>query len=399
MMASQPRLRILSLSTVFPNPSEPGLGPFIRARLSALGAHAEVCVIAPIAPFDYDNPKRPGLGRRSVPFRRQDGPLEVYSPAWCYLPGGRFVNGILLGVQVIRLVRRLDGRNRFDVLDAHFAHPEGVAACLLAAVLRRPFVVTLRGSEPRHSGYPLRRRLMAWALKRASAVFAVSSQLGQLAAELGARPHTIRMVGNGVAPDFSEAARRFGPAGHGSPYTILSIGRLSENKGHQHVIRVVAQLRRSGIPVRLRIIGEAGRGIRSHGPDLEKLIAQLDVSEHVEMAGWMPQSALAEAMAQADVMCLASHREGWPNVVHEALACGTPVVAFDVGSVATLIPDERYGFVVPREDCAALQQALERALNKSWDRSAIAAWGGSRTWETVAQELLPVLREVAGAKH
>ena len=102
--------------------------------------------------------------------------------------------------------------------------------------------------------------------------------------------------------------------------------------------------------------------------------------------GWVPPEQLAEWMSAADVFCMASRREGCPNVVIEALACGTPVVATDVGMVSKLVPSDRYGFVVPAGDPDSLAGALERSLEKEWDRAAISRLGQTRCWNDVARE-------------
>jgi glycosyltransferase involved in cell wall biosynthesis len=94
------------------------------------------------------------------------------------------------------------------------------------------------------------------------------------------------------------------------------------------------------------------------------------------------------------VFCLASAREGWPNVVHEAHACGTPVVATNVGGVPEMIPSENFGLVVPPNDPAALHAALKQALSRQWDRGAIAAWGQARSWRQVAAEVLREMEQV-----
>jgi glycosyltransferase involved in cell wall biosynthesis len=99
-------------------------------------------------------------------------------------------------------------------------------------------------------------------------------------------------------------------------------------------------------------------------------------------------------MSAADVFCLASSTEGWPNVVNEALACGTPVIATDVGAVRQMIVSERYGSVVPVDDGEALTEALRMALTREWDQEAISAWGRSRSWAQAADEVLDEMREV-----
>jgi glycosyltransferase involved in cell wall biosynthesis len=106
------------------------------------------------------------------------------------------------------------------------------------------------------------------------------------------------------------------------------------------------------------------------------------------------QDALAELMSAADVFCLASSTEGWPNVVNEALACGTPVVATDVGAVRQMIDSDRYGSVVPVRDGEALAEALRAALTGRWDHEAISARGRSRSWSLVAEEVLEQMRAV-----
>ena len=136
------------------------------------------------------------------------------------------------------------------------------------------------------------------------------------------------------------------------------------------------------------------------GPDgsfaaqIRRTVVETGMAEHVEFTGKVGAEGMAEWLSAADVLCLASDREGWPNVVHEALACGTPVVATDVGGVPDLIPSSGFGLVVAPRDQAALDRAVHEALSRTWDREAIANWGMSRTWETVAGDVLRQWRAV-----
>ncbi len=135
-----------------------------------------------------------------------------------------------------------------------------------------------------------------------------------------------------------------------------------------------------------------------NGARLERLAAQLKLGDAARFLGEVTPVTLAELMSAADVFCLPSGREGWPNVVHEALGCGTPVVASDCGAVRDMVPSERYGFVIPIGDEAALLEALDKALSRRWDSAAISEWAQSRSWEQVADEALAEIRRALAEK-
>lgn len=389
---------ILSFTTVFPSPSAPQSGSFVRSRLEAVGRIEKVRVMAPVARWDY----RRRVSTAAAPASRLEGSLEVYRPRWAHLPGGGALNGFLLFLQCLPCAMRI-GRENFDVIDAHFGHPEAFAAALLALACRRPFVVTLRGSEMVHSRYPLRRFLMGWALRRAARVIAVSDGLRQLALDLGVDRLRTAKVPNGVDaavfyPRGRTAARaRLGIAAGAK--AILTAGNLVWEKGHHRAIEALASLRRRGISADLFIAGAPGReGGERYAAGLRALAAERGLAERVHFLGVVKAAALAEYMCACDVLCLASHREGWPNVVHESLACGTPVVSTDVGAVRDLIPSAAYGAVVPRDDQAALEEALAGALAARWDPAAVAARAGARTWDRVAREVLVELENAAAGR-
>jgi teichuronic acid biosynthesis glycosyltransferase TuaC len=391
-------MKVLSVSSVFPNPYEPGCGTFVRSRLEHLSALAELRVVAPVAVVNYQGWKR-GAGSQRLPRGAREKGLEVRYVRWMYPPGGGFLNALCLFLQLWWPVRQLRKKFAFDVIDAHFGHPEGVAASLLAAVLGCPFTVTLRGSEVLHAEPKLRRFWMSWALRRAARVITVSEKMRRFAIGLGADPSRVRTIPNGVDgriffPRDREACRkRYGLPAHGR--VILSAGHLIELKGHHRVVQVIRGLVDAGHDVHLLIAGGVGR-LGNYEEQISRQIGKLGLEERVQLLGEIRPEALAELMSAADLLCLASSREGWPNVVHEALSCGTPVVAADVGAVAEMIPSARFGLIVPPHDPAALEQALGHALATDWDREAIAVWGQSRSWDQVAREVLREMKEIVG---
>ncbi len=380
------------------------MGLFVRARLQHLAEWCDVKVISPVPALDYATlSNRHGVVRRTASGWRLDEALQVAHPRWFYLPGGGPLGGYLMAAQVGGLLQRLRREFPFDLIDAHFGHPEGVAAAVLSKRMGCPFLVTLRGHETMHARYYWRRQAIGWALRRADRVIAVSRRLADFAIELGAVADRVRVIGNGVdasvfaAGDREACRRRYG-IGEGTRL-LLSVGYLIERKGHHRAVEALAALPANA---ELWIAGQAGRE-GAFEARLRGMVAERGLEQRVRFLGSVPPATLAELMTAADALCLASSREGWPNVVQEALSCGLPVVATDIGAVPDLIPDERYGIVVPPGDAEALAAACRRALSTEWNRSEIATWGQSRSWgrvaEEVYEEVLAVCSETGGGEQ
>jgi glycosyltransferase involved in cell wall biosynthesis len=395
-------VKILSLSTEFPNPSEPGKGLFVCARLRAIAARAPLTVVAPVALLDYANPRNELLASLWIPTRRRENGIDILHPRWLYPPHGGWVNAFFLFARLLWPVARLRARDGYDAIDAHYAHPEGIAAVLVGRVLRMPVLVTLRGSELRYRRYKYLRYWMTWALRRADRVIAVSEGLRQLAVDLGVDPNRTSVISNGIDADvFYPRDRLISRERHDIPAresVILCAGDLAELKGHHRVIRALKTLLDANVYARLLIVGGVGRSGR-YAATLHQHVADCGLQDRVRFVGEVAQDALAEFMSAADVFCLASSSEGWPNVVNEALACGTPVVATDVGAVRQMIPSAQYGSIVPIEDATALADALRLAIVREWDRPAISVWGRSRSWDDVATDVLEQLRAVMGERQ
>jgi len=384
-------LRIVSLSCIYPTADEPQRGVFVRARLVALAQLTELRVIAPVGLIRWG---ANGLLGGSHPIRRDDHGMQVRYPRWLYVPHDSWVNGILLFLQLLPRFAALRRSYDWDLLDAHFGHPAGVAAALLAAVFKRPYAVTLRGNELEHARTGLRRTLLGWALRRSSRVLAVSTELRDLACDLGAAPARIDISPNGVDTTVFRPGNRAelrSKLGLGQELDIvLSVASLIPRKRILDVLEAVADLIPSLPQLRLVIAGGDGVGERAYAQEVRRRSELPPWQGRVILLGEIRQESLAEWMSAADLLCLASEREGCPNAVLESLACGLPVVATRVGAIPDLLPSPDLGLIVQSRSPAALAQALREGLTRDWNRKVIADWGHSRGWERVAAELLPL---------
>lgn len=384
--------KILTLTTVYPTPTESGFGVFVERRVQHLAKLAEVKVLAPVPVIRYRG--HVVELRRSVPARSCQGATEIIRPRWFYPPGAGALNAAFLFFRIIWPAMFLRRRYPFEIIDAHFGHPEGVSAALLSCVFRCPFTVTIRGSERIHAQHRFRKLSIRWALRRAGRVIAVAESLRKFAINLGVDPIRVVVIPNGVDTEvFHPRDRESGQSHYRLSSTaklIVSAGHLNQLKGHHRIIDALRQLVDSGLDVELAIAGGGGRA-ENYEPVLRRQIAEHGLEARVKLLGYLHQEELANLISAADVFCLASSSEGWPNVVHESLACGTPVVATNVGGIPEMIPSEQYGIVVPVDEQAALTSALSQALSRTWDRKLIASWGQARSWDQVASEVLRVV--------
>jgi glycosyltransferase involved in cell wall biosynthesis len=388
-------LRILSLATVFPSPAFPNHGLFVHERLQHLARRADVRVVAPV-PWAQRLRRKLRVDVRAA----EDAALPVERPTFVYVPRIlKATDGAALAASVARAVRRIRRAFDFDVIDAHFGYPEGFAAVLLGRALDRPVSITLRGTEPTHARERLLRRALGWALRRADGLIAVGGPLGDLAARLGAARERIAVVPNGVdastfrAVPRDEARRRLGVGDDFLPEgarLLVAVGHLCPRKGFELLVEAAARLVREGREVRVAIVG--GPGLEGDSrPSIEAAIAATGMRGRVHMAGPADAPRVALWQAAADLAVLASDHEGCPNVVLEALACGAPVVATEVGNVRDILREGADGLIVTPRDVRALAAGLARALETDWDRGAIAARAAARTWDRVAEEHLAAL--------
>ncbi|MCF6239630.1 MAG: glycosyltransferase, partial [Candidatus Marinimicrobia bacterium] len=366
MSEQQPKL--LVFSSLFPHSGAPNAGVFIRERMFRVGKQLSITVVSP-------KPWFPGqwLIRRFCPHYRlpasakevQDG-ITVYYPKFLSIPGVfRQFDGFFMAVGSYLTLRRIKNGAGFNLLDSHFAYPDGFAAALLGKWLKVPVTVTLRGTEVPHSKNPKLRPLLISALKRVDRIFSVSDSLRQHAISLGIEPSKIRVVGNGVdlekfhRVDRAEARFRFGiPA---DAKVLISVGALVERKGFHRVIEVLPELLKAEPDLHYLIVGGASpEGDRR--AELEQQVSLLQLQTRVHFLGPMPSVELKWPLSASDLFVLSTSNEGWANVFLEAMACGLPVITTDVGGNAEVVCRSELGTVVPFGERQALRDGLLAAI-------------------------------------
>src|SRR5260370_11671580 len=256
-------MKVLSLSCVFPNPAEPGLGPFVLSRLSAVGKLAAVNVIAPTPVYDYSNVKVGMCSPRSVTGGRVGGPVKILHPRWIFPPLGTPLNVFCLFLRLYPIARLLRRSFAFDLIDAHFGYPDGVAAALLSRAFGVPYTITLRGSELVFGTYRYRRLVMSWAFRHACRIIAVSEELRQFSIAQGAAPDRVVTIPNGIAQTTlhprNRAEIRMKRGISPKRKAVVSAGELIEAKGHQNVAQTAHDLEAESTDVELLILCSTGR--------------------------------------------------------------------------------------------------------------------------------------------
>jgi glycosyltransferase involved in cell wall biosynthesis len=282
-----------------------------------------------------------------------------------------------------------------DLIFSFFLYPDGYAALKIGKALAVPVVAVSIGSDINRIGDPLSAMHTRTVLREADFLVTVSGDLRNKAVAMGASAEKTRAIINGCdlsvfhVRDRFEARRKLGidPAAE----AVVYIGRMDVKKGLRELVEAAAMLHPKRAKLQVYLIGE--------GPDRALIESAIQANNAAGTIHALPGCAFEDVavwMAAADLVTLPSYMEGCPNVVLESLASGRPVVATNVGGIPEILSNE-CGRLVPPHAPGALAEALASVLDKSWDAGAISAHG-SRSWETVAAELLEIFKSCVSAR-
>src|SRR5579864_976776 len=376
------RLKVTVVTSDFPIPAEPYRGHSEYQILMALSKQADVNVLCPFPRYprwfqpryDYHAPdlsfSPPGVATRYFEY-----------PA---LPGlTRCINGLVCANYLEPYFRE----NPPDVACNFWLYPEGFATVAVARKLGIPAIVGSIGSDLNRIPDPASKWLTRLAMRRASFVLTKSEHLRQQAIRMGIEGCKIRTVRNGCDPTVFRLADRRAVRAQlaldDDAELVLFVGRLDAKKGIVELLEAFVSLASRRPNLLLAYIGDGpgGEQLRCRAKDFA-------LQDRIILVGACPSQKVAQWLAAANVLALPSYNEGYPNVVIEALSCGRPVIATNVGGILELVNEESAILIAPR-DSQALAGAIEKAMDRRWDEHSISEQF-RRGWDEAAEELLRI---------
>jgi glycosyltransferase involved in cell wall biosynthesis len=387
-------IRLLTFSTLYPSGERPNHGIFVETRLRHLLESGAVTttVVAPVPWFPSGAARLGSWGSFArTALRETRHGIDVHHPRYAVIPKvGMTLAPWLLYRAMLPFMRRLLATGAgFDAIDAHYLYPDGVAAVWLGKRLGIPVVVTARGTDvsliPR---YAMPRRLIQGAIRDAAALITVSLALKEALVALDAPEAKVTVLRNGVDaalfhPPHDRAAAR-ATLGLTGP-TLLSVGLLIDRKGHHRIIEAMPSLPE----YTLLIVGEGPERAR-----LAALVERLGVGDRVRLIGARPHADLPAFYGAADALVLASSREGWANVLLEAMACGTPVIASNIWGNPEVVRSPAAGLIMQANSAAGIVAATQRLFASPPDRAATRAYAEAFSWDATTAGQIALFKRV-----
>lgn len=390
-------IRTLLFSTLYPNSVRPSHGIFVETRLRHLLASGEVetRVVAPVPWFPFRHPRFGEYAKHAaVPRQEERNGIRVEHPRYLLLPRiGMNSAPASLARAGLKAARKLIAAGYdFDLIDAHYFYPDGVAATIIGKALNKPVVITARGTDinliPQ---YPKPKQMILQAADDCAAMITVCAALKDAIVGLGGTAQKITALRNGVdlqlfqPEDKPQARAAFGMS---DKFAIATVGHLIERKGHHLVIEALAQLP----DAELYLVGGGEEDSR-----LRALADQLGITNRVHFLGAMPQAKLRTLYSAVDCLVLASSREGWANVLLEAMACGTPVVATNVWGTPEVVAAPEAGVLMDERSAGGIVRAIARLREALPARSATRAYAEQFGWQPTTEGQLALFRRVLSA--
>ncbi len=350
----------------------------------------QIIVVAPVPWFPIEHKIFGQYGIfAAVPKSEVRHGITIHHPRYLVLPKiGMNLAPLLMAISLWPTIRRLHKQHSFDIIDGHFIYPDGVVAVLFSKLLKIPVIITARGNDiTLYPNYWLPRRLVKWAINKATAVISVCRYLSEEITKLGVKQSNNLVMRNGVdletfSPRNREAMRK--KLGLNS-FTLISVGHFIERKGHHYVIEALIQMP----DVKLILVGD--------GPmekELRSLVQLHQLDDRVIFTGGIKQNLLADYYSAADCMVLASSREGWANVLLESMACGTPVVATAVSGTPEVVLNEIAGQLINDRSSTGIVSGIQKLRQNYPSKEAVRDYAQKFDWQETTTNLYTLIDSI-----
>jgi len=369
-------MKVLFLTHSFPRKEGDAAGSFVLRLAVALRAEdVHVQVVAPAGPGLPASDEIEGIRvdrfryapRRFEQLAYTGNMARDVASSW----SARLALVGFLGSDFVHAVR---ARRSFepDVIHAHWWFPNGVVGTWLGNLAQIPVVTTLHGTDVRLARtVGVAKPLFSHVLKHSAAVTTVSRWLQ-------AETEALAPGNDPVVAPMPVATQLFSPNAVRGGNRLLFVGRLSAQKGLEHLLRAIAAMKAR---TELDVVGD--------GPNretLERLAGELGLNDRVRWLGQLPQPELPALYQRAAAVIVPSVDEGLGLVAVEALLCEAPVVAFDSGGLRDVIQHEKTGLLVPPGDHLALAAALDDLLARNGRGADLGRAGRIYALSTFAPE-------------
>jgi len=407
------RPKILFISHIYPGTpakKNPFDGIFIKELLKGLKMLADIFLIVPVdlIPGLKEPLKNKGVAQKLNNIKSEikrliftditkiempvDGKFLKYLsiPFKSTLP---FIPGLSLFLRLFFARFIAFSKKEYNLIHAHTAMPDGLAAVLLGRVLNKPVLLTIHGSDV-HSVKKtfLNKYMLRYVLRNVAQITCVSRDLKKRVVQLGVKENRIKVVRNGISNEFLnykiiDIREKYNIEPQKT--IILTVMRLIEIKDPITLIKAFDIVTKSVSNLHLVIVGDGH--LRS---SLIDQMRKLNLEKKITLTGEVPHNAIPSFMKASSIFCLSSLMEGFPTVLFEAMAFGNPVISTNVGGISEAVKSDDFGILVPAKNYHKLAEAIESAIKKEWDRMKIKAYARANLWDKIANEYISIYKNI-----
>ena len=361
------------ITNLYPLPWEPNRATFNRQQFAQLDNEFNKSVLVPIAFSEWF------AHRKKI---KQTENLR-YVP-YFYLPkiGRRFYSAFMF-LSILMHSGWWLANKKPKIILASWAFPEAVAASWLSKLFSCRFFFKVHGSDINlHGKIPARAQQIVKAAKKASGILSVSKALADEMVGMGIERKKISVIYNGVDHQKFGVETKVPLSGD----YLLYVGNLKHDKGVVELIKGFANICENHPALHLVY---AGSGVEKKC--LAELSKELNITNKVQLLGAVEHDKLPALITNAKALVLPSYNEGVPNVVLEAMACGTPVLATRVGGIPEVVDEKTCGKLITPRCEIAVENGLNDILNQPWDKDSIKQHSNQFTWENNKRQLIELL--------